>query len=127
MAVVGVLLAGSILGACGGAKRTAGPAATVPQGTTTTDPYAVPAVIDEPYVNRVLAGAGSRTLATSRRTVLRRPNRLAHDGRSVACGRSTPAILLELRVASFEADLRRTTFRTKTESLGDRKTGGRAG
>lgn len=32
-----------------------GPTATVPQGTTTTNPYAVPAVIDEAYVNRVLA------------------------------------------------------------------------
>ena len=28
----------------------------LPQGTTTTNPYAVPPVIDEPYVNRVLAG-----------------------------------------------------------------------
>ncbi|MFP5318151.1 MAG: hypothetical protein ACLGI2_07620, partial [Acidimicrobiia bacterium] len=29
---------------------------TAPATTTTTDPYAVPAVIDEAYVNRVLAG-----------------------------------------------------------------------
>lgn len=37
----------------------AGPSATVatePAPTTTTDPYAVPAVIDTAYVNRVLAG-----------------------------------------------------------------------
>ena len=30
--------------------------ATVPAPTTTTNPYAVPAVIDAAYVNRVLAG-----------------------------------------------------------------------
>ena len=32
------------------------PAATLPQGAATTNPYAVPVVIDEAYVNRVLAG-----------------------------------------------------------------------
>ncbi len=42
--------------ACGGKDKALGPAATVPQATTTTNPYAVPAVIDEAYVNRVLAG-----------------------------------------------------------------------
>ena len=45
-----------VLAACGGDKEPLGPTATVPQPTTTTDPYAVPAVIDEAYVNRVLAG-----------------------------------------------------------------------
>jgi hypothetical protein len=48
---------GLLLGACH-AKEAANevPTATVPQGTTTTNPYALPAVIDEAYVNRVLAG-----------------------------------------------------------------------
>ena len=32
------------------------PIGTLPFGTTTTNPYAIPAVIDEAYVNRVLAG-----------------------------------------------------------------------
>ena len=34
--------------------------ATVPAPTTTTNPYAVPAVIDAAYVNRVLAGLDAR-------------------------------------------------------------------
>ncbi len=45
--------------ACSGNDRKATPSATVPTApaqTTTTDPYAVPAVIDAAYVNRVLAG-----------------------------------------------------------------------
>ena len=50
-----------LLVACSDAEPTpsAEPSATVataPATTTTTDPYAVPAVIDEAYVNRVLAG-----------------------------------------------------------------------
>ncbi len=42
--------------ACGGNDEPLVPTATVPQGTTTTNPYAVPEVIDDAYVNRVLAG-----------------------------------------------------------------------
>jgi len=44
------------LAACGGKSEPLGPTATLPVGTTTTNPYAVPEVIDEAYVNRVLAG-----------------------------------------------------------------------
>ncbi len=53
---VSLLLAGA-LGACSSADEPAAPTATlgtVPPVTPTTDPYAVPAVIDEAYVNRVL-------------------------------------------------------------------------
>ncbi len=58
LAVVGMLVVGLVVGAaCGGGDdEPLGPTATVPQATTTTNPYAVPAVIDEAYVNRVLAG-----------------------------------------------------------------------
>jgi hypothetical protein len=56
MAVVGVVAVVLFAGACGGKEEPLGPTATVPQATTTTDPYTVPPVIDEPYVNRVLAG-----------------------------------------------------------------------
>ena len=56
LAVVGVLVAALSISACGGKHEPLGPTATVPQGTTTTNPYAVPAVIDEAYVNRVLEG-----------------------------------------------------------------------
>jgi hypothetical protein len=53
---VGVAVALVLLAACGGGDEPSGPTATVPQPTTTTDPYAIPDVIDEAYVNRVLAG-----------------------------------------------------------------------
>jgi len=53
-------LAMLVLAACSSAEPADDvPSATVPTApatTTTTDPYAVPAVIDEAYVNRVLAG-----------------------------------------------------------------------
>ncbi len=58
VALLAVLLGGAA--ACSGATADkAGPTATVrtePPATTTTNPYAVPAVIDAAYVNRVLAG-----------------------------------------------------------------------
>jgi hypothetical protein len=51
-------------GACKGTEKHAAPGPTVPTelpATTTTDPYAVPAVIDTAYVNRVLAGLDALT------------------------------------------------------------------
>jgi hypothetical protein len=56
MAVVGLAVATLAMGACRADKEPLGPTATVPQETTTTNPYAIPPVIDEAYVNRVLAG-----------------------------------------------------------------------
>jgi len=51
------MVAALILGAaCTPAKPAGLPHATVPTAPTTTDPYARPAVVDEAYVNRVLAG-----------------------------------------------------------------------
>jgi hypothetical protein len=50
-----VLMAAAFVG-CKTSSEPLGPTATLPVGTTTTNPYAVPAVIDEPYVNKVLAG-----------------------------------------------------------------------
>ncbi len=55
LAFVAVATATALV-ACGGSSEPLGPTATVPRATTTTNPYAVPAVIDEAYVNRVLAG-----------------------------------------------------------------------
>lgn len=55
-AFVSVLM---VAGACRSPTPVAGSASTVatePERTTTTHPYAVPAVIDDAYVNRVLAG-----------------------------------------------------------------------
>jgi hypothetical protein len=56
MAVVGLAVAALAMFACGADKEPLGPTATVAQATTTTKPYAIPPVIDEAYVNRVLAG-----------------------------------------------------------------------
>lgn len=59
--LVGLVVVGLLGAACGGSDDRAdlGPTATVPEApssTTTTNPYAVPEVIDVAYVNRVLAG-----------------------------------------------------------------------
>ena len=72
--VVAVSLLAASAGACspGPADRT-GPTATVatePPPTTTTNPYAIPAVIDAAYVNRVLAGLDA-VVGDVLRTVIR--------------------------------------------------------
>jgi hypothetical protein len=69
MAVVGMAVATLVMGACGGEKEPLGPTATVPQATTTTNPYAIPPVIDEAYVNRVLAALDHSVGETVRHTV----------------------------------------------------------
>lgn len=57
LSAVAITLVSCALAACSGGsdERTAATLGTAIT-TTTTDPYAVPAVIDEAYVNRVLAG-----------------------------------------------------------------------
>jgi hypothetical protein len=52
----GVVLTVLLAGACTDKSEPLGPTATLAQPTTTADPYAIPPVIDEAYVNRVLAG-----------------------------------------------------------------------
>ena len=57
--VVAVAVVLCVAACNGGDESEAGPTATVPpapSSTTTTNPYAVPEVIDAAYVNRVLAG-----------------------------------------------------------------------
>jgi len=53
---VGALLAASCSSSKAGVAAVGPTIATAPETTTTTDPYAVPTVIDVAYVNRVLAG-----------------------------------------------------------------------
>jgi hypothetical protein len=64
-----VVALAAVLSACNESSEPLGPTATVPQGTTTTNPYAVPAVIDAPYVNRVLAGLDAAVGDVSRMIV----------------------------------------------------------
>ena len=81
LGALAVAVIASLLGACSGGDDDAGPAATVPveQSTTSTtsavDVSAIPAVIDEAYVNRVLAaldavdGEATRIIVHNRRLV----------------------------------------------------------
>lgn len=86
----------------------AGPSATVPTEpptTTTTNPYAVPEVIDVAYVNRVLAGLDAlrgdltRLIVTSR-TIPRE----AYDRMRAMYGTDE---WLQLRIDTFQSDMRR--------------------
>ena len=54
--VLAVGVAAALVSCSSDAPEADGPTATVPLATTTTDPYAVPEIIDAAYVNRVLAG-----------------------------------------------------------------------
>ena len=74
------------LGACGGSAHTAAPPATVPRATTTTapaDPYAIPAVIDANYLNRVFValdhidGDAARIIVSNWRLVPPATDRMA--------------------------------------------------
>ena len=86
----------------------AGPTATVgtePPRTTTTNPYAVPAVIDIAYVNRVLAGLDAVIGDVTRIVVRTRtipPD--AYDRLKAAYGTND---LLQLTIDSVQSDMRR--------------------
>lgn len=86
----------------------AGPTATVatdPPQTTTTNPYAVPAVIDAAYVNRVLAGLdGLRGDVTRIILSSRTIPRDAYDRMRAMYGTDE---WLQLRIDSFQTDTRR--------------------
>ena len=89
-------------------KDSAGPTATVatePPRTTTTNPYAVPAVIDVAYVNRVLAGLDAALGDVTRLIVTSRtipPE--AYDRLRSVYGTDH---WLQLRIDSFQSDMRR--------------------
>jgi len=101
--VVGVAVAMLVIGACGGKDDALGPTATVPQPTTTTDPYAVPAVIDEAYVNRVLAGLDHAVGEVTRMVVSERTVPPEAVGRLKAI--YLDADLLQLVVDTYQNDL----------------------
>lgn len=79
--------------------------ATEPPRTTTTNPYAVPAVIDAAYVNRVLAGLDAVNgdivrLVVRSRTIPRE----AYDRLRAIYGTDE---WLQLQIDSFQSDLRK--------------------
>lgn len=79
--------------------------ATDPPTTTTTNPYAVPAVIDVAYVNRVLAGLDA-AMGDATRLVLRTRTipREAYDRLRAIYGNDD---WLQLAIDNFQADMRR--------------------
>lgn len=86
----------------------AGPTATVatePAPTTTTNPYAVPTVIDVAYVNRVLAGLDA-AIGDVTRLVVRTKTipREAYDRLKALYGTND---ILQLTVDSIQSDVRR--------------------
>ena len=96
------LVASLAAGACGGEGGPLVPTATLPQSTTTTNPYAVPAVIDEAYVNRVLAGLDQAVgevvrLVVSTRTI---PPEAIERLKSMYSGDR-----LQLEVGAFQDDM----------------------
>ncbi|MEA2685926.1 MAG: hypothetical protein QOE93_1121, partial [Actinomycetota bacterium] len=117
--VVAGVVAVLLLAACGGDNEPEGPAGTVPQGIpTTTDPYAVPAVIDEAYVNRVLAGL-DHALGEVTRFVIReraiQPEAIDRL-RALYVGD-----FLELTIASYDRDIQ-NDFDGYRDEPGDRMT-----
>lgn len=117
-AVVGVLVAGLLAVACGEKKDPLGPTATVPQATTTADPYAVPPVIDEAYVNRVLAGL-DQVLGDAVRLVVKNrqlDEQVFYKLKAVSAGDA-----FQLKLDSLQGDLM-AGLATYSESPGNKRT-----
>jgi hypothetical protein len=94
----------------------AGPTATVatePASTTTTNPYAIPPVIDAAYVNRVLAGLDA-VMGDVTRMIIQTKTipREAYDRMRALYDNDQR---LQLAIDSFQADLRRAFSGYKQE------------
>jgi len=116
---LGLAVALSVLGACGGDKEPVGPTATVPHPTTTADPYAVPEVIDEAYVNRVLAGLDQAVGDVTRLVVASQT--IPHEAVDRLKAIYLDDDLLQLVVDSYQEDLLRQLQGIRANP-GDRKT-----
>ncbi len=95
---------------------TAPPAATVrtePETTTTTDPYAVPAVIDAAYVNRVLAGLDAALGDVTRLVV--RTRTIPPEAYDRLKSLYLNPDLLQLMIDSAQSDMRRGFAGYKSE------------
>lgn len=107
LALAALLLAASAACRTSSAEK-AGPTATVatePAPTTTTNPYAVPAVIDAAYVNKVLAGLDAvRGDVTRQILAAHTIPRDAYDRMRAIYADDN---WLQLRIDSFQSDIRR--------------------
>jgi len=92
--------------------------ATAPLATTTTNPYAVPAVIDVAYVNRVLAGLDAAVGDVARLVLRTRTiTQEAYDRLKAIYGDRT---FLQINIDGLERDIREG-FRSYKSPAGDRK------
>jgi hypothetical protein len=78
--------------------------ATVPAPTTTTNPYAVPAVIDAAYVNRVLASLDALLGDVLR--IVKRTNTIPQEAYDRLKAVYIEPEFLQLRIDSFQRDIR---------------------
>lgn len=108
LALAALLLAASAACHASSAQKVSGPTATVatePAPTTTTNPYAVPPVIDAAYVNKVLAGLDAiRGDVTRQILAAHTIPRDAYDRMRAIYGDDN---WLQLRIDSFQSDIRR--------------------
>lgn len=122
MAVGWLLAAGLVLGACSDSDQSDVPTATVPVAPPTTvapDPFAVPAIIDEAYVNRVLAALDA-PIGDVLRLVVEERSVTPEAIEQLKAIYVNPE-LLALSIRSFEEDLR-TGFAGYRLPPGDRTT-----
>ncbi len=101
---------------CNNPSEPLGPTATLPVGTTTTNPYAVPAVIDESYVNKVLAGLDHAVGDVTRQVLLEGS---VTSGVKARLAGLYLADVLPLKIALFETVVQRGLSGYK-ENPGDR-------
>jgi len=95
--------------ACSPSKEKATPAPTVtlatePERTTTTNPYAIPAVIDAAYVNRVLAGLDA-AMGDVTRLVIRTKTIPPEAYQQLKALYADPDFL-QIAIDGFQADMR---------------------
>jgi hypothetical protein len=116
LAVALVVMAAALIG-CKGSSDPLVPTATVPQATTTTNPYAVPPVIDEAYVNKVLAGLDHAVGDVTRQVLLEGSVGSGVKSRLAAL---YVADVLPLKITLFETVVQRGLSGYK-ENPGDRR------
>jgi hypothetical protein len=115
-AILAVLALTASVACSSGSADKAGPTATVatePAPTTTTNPYAVPAVIDAAYVNKVLAGLDA-AVGDVTRMILQAKTipREAYDRLRALYSNDQR---LQLSIDSFQSDMRRNFADYKTD------------
>ena len=92
--------------------------ATDPPRTTTTNPYAVPAVIDAAYVNKVLAGIDAALGDVFR--IVKRTNTIPPEAYAHLKALYSDPDFMQIRIDGYQLDIR-TGFRNYKPDPGNRK------